>query len=345
MPADAPRATAEDRLPSGNDSGGGAPAGDTDATGDPALGAPPPGPSAAADTSAGIGTGNGGAARASAPGSDSAGPFESTGHPELDVLLGGGRGEGRADPVASSSGDAGTPGVGRLGSAPAHLTSPGTVADAPAVGWADPVPDSMTSPPPGDLPAPADPTAPPARGGVAARRNRRAQRRGMRVRQRLWSIDPWSVFKVSVLFYLCLFFILMVAGTLLWNVARSSGTIDQAESFVTRLGAYGRCIPEADVAAGQEFENDDDCPDGEVLVDGFALDDGTVFKAAAMGGVILAITGSAGNVLLTVLLNLINEVTGGTRYTIIKERERSRRRRAGGGGGPPGGSLLARLKR
>jgi hypothetical protein len=167
--------------------------------------------------------------------------------------------------------------------------------------------------------------------------------RGARVNQRLWRVDPWSVFKVSALFYLCLFFILLVAGTLLWNVGRSSGTIDQFESFVTRLGAYGRCVPEDDVPEGTDFENDEDCPDGRVLIDGFQLDDGTIFRAAALGGVVLVVAGSLGNVLMTVLLNLINEVSGGMRYTIIKEPAPRQAAQAAGasppvgsGAGPPG---------
>ena len=47
-----------------------------------------------------------------------------------------------------------------------------------------------------------------------------------------------------------------------------------------------------------------------MLVGGFALDDGTLFRAAAIGGGILVVAGSIGNVLLTVLLNLLNELTG-----------------------------------
>jgi len=175
----------------------------------------------------------------------------------------------------------------------------------------------------------AEPARPPGR-----RRGRDRRQRGLRVRERLWAIDPWSVFKVSALFYLCLFLILMVAGTLLWNIGRSSGTIDQAESFVTRLGAYGECVPEDSVPAGTEFENDDDCPDAEVLVDAFALDDGIIFRASLIGGAILVVTGAIGNVLMAVLLNLINEVSGGLRYTVIREpvsrpSDRSPRRRSG----------------
>ena len=162
-------------------------------------------------------------------------------------------------------------------------------------------------------------------GGLAALRDRprragkRKARRGLRVRQRLWSIDPWSVFKLSTLFYICLCGILLVAGTLLWNVGRSVGTIDDIESFVTRMGAYGTCTLKAEVPAGTPFEEDDDCAEGEVLVGGYKFDDGTMFRMAAIGGGILVVAGSIGNVLMVVLVNLLNELTGGLRYTIVKE--------------------------
>jgi Transmembrane domain of unknown function (DUF3566) len=161
-------------------------------------------------------------------------------------------------------------------------------------------------------------------GGLRQRvRPRRARKpkaqRGLRVRQRLWSIDPWSVFKLSALFYICVCGIILVAGTLLWNVGRSVGTIDDLESFVTRMGAYGTCTLKAEVPAGTEFEEDDDCADGEVLVGGYKFDDGTIFRIAGIGGGILVVAGSIGNVLMVVLLNLLNELTGGLRYTVVKE--------------------------
>jgi hypothetical protein len=160
--------------------------------------------------------------------------------------------------------------------------------------------------------------------GVRLRRTRKNRakakaRRGLRVRQRLWSIDLWSVFKLSALFYICVCLIVVVAGTLLWNVGRSVGTIDDIEGFITRMGAYGTCTLKAEVPAGTEFEEDDDCADGEVLVGGYRFDDGTIFRVAAIGGGILVVAGSIGNVLMVVLLNLLNELTGGLRYTIVKE--------------------------
>jgi hypothetical protein len=155
--------------------------------------------------------------------------------------------------------------------------------------------------------------------GRPSRRDR-AAKRGLRVDQRLWSIDPWSVFKISALFYFCLGLMILVAGTLLYNAGRSVGTIDQFESFVTRMGAYGDCTPTAEVPEGTAFQEDEDkCDEGQVLVGGFVLDDGLLFRAAAIGGTILVVAGSIGNVLLTILLNLLNEVTGGLRHTVIRE--------------------------
>jgi hypothetical protein len=141
------------------------------------------------------------------------------------------------------------------------------------------------------------------------------------------------VFKVVVLFYLCVFLMFMVAGVLLWRIGRSTETIDQVEGLVTRLGAYGRCVPEADVEPGTDFETDEDCPDGEVIVEGFRFDDGTLFRAALFAGSIFVVAGTAITVLLTVLLNLLNDVTGGVRYETVREPSLER----ASGPSPPGG--------
>jgi Transmembrane domain of unknown function (DUF3566) len=189
---------------------------------------------------------------------------------------------------------------------------------APSPSSPSPGPGSAAEPPPPPV------LVPPSGPGIRRRgrhstREDRASRRGLRVNQRLWSIDPWSVFKISALFYLCIGLIVLVAGTLLYNVGRSVGTVDQVEGFVTRMGAYGTCTPKAELKKGTAFEEDEDCADGQVLVGGFTINDGTLFKAAAIGGAILVVAGSIANVLLTVLINLLNEMTGGLRHTVIRE--------------------------
>ena len=137
---------------------------------------------------------------------------------------------------------------------------------------------------------------------------------GRWVVHRLRNVSPWSVFKIVVLFYFCVFLMFMVAGVLLWKIGRSTETVDQVEGLVTRLGAYGECVPRANLAPGDKFETDDDCPDGEVIIDGFAFNDGTLFKSA-----LFVIAGTTMTVLLTVLLNLLNDVTGGLRYATVRE--------------------------
>jgi hypothetical protein len=244
----------------------------------------------------------------------------------------------------ATAGAVAAPAPGREAAPPAPALQPGAAPiPAPAVG----VPGGAEPPPAPVLVPEAEPRGL-RRGRHAKPRRTRASKRGLRVTQRLWSISPWSVFKVSALFYLCMALIILVAGTLLYNAGRSVGTIDQFESFVTRMGAYGRCVPTEEVPEGAVFEEDlDKCDEGEVLIGGFALDDGTLFRAAAIGGGILVAAGSIGNVLLTVLLNLLNELTGGLRHTVIREPvqrppEAAPVRRGGRGrlpGGPesPGG--------
>lgn len=169
------------------------------------------------------------------------------------------------------------------------------------------------------------PVADPPRAPMPRREGRHsAQRaqRGPRVTQRLLSVDPWSVFKISFLFYLCVLLVLFVAGLALWSAGRSLGTIDAAEGFVTRLGAYGSCVKLEEVPEGTAFEEHDDCREGEVLVGGFELDGGTLMRAGVLGGGILVLAASIGNVLLAVLLNLLNEVTGGIRHTVVTESPR-----------------------
>ncbi|MFP3899491.1 MAG: DUF3566 domain-containing protein [Acidimicrobiia bacterium] len=182
--------------------------------------------------------------------------------------------------------------------------------------------------------APAGPPTleqPPVASAPATRRarageRRPAQQRGLRITQRLLTVSPWSVFKVAVLFYLCTFLVVLVAGTILWNIGRSAGAIDSIEGFITRLGAYGSCVEESDVPEDVAFETDQECPAGEVLVGGFEIDDGVLWRAAAIGGGVLVVAGSIGTVLMVVLLNLLNEVTGGVRHTVVAEPAgRSRR--------------------
>jgi hypothetical protein len=203
---------------------------------------------------------------------------------------------------------------------PVDIPTPGVPPGPPFIG--PPEPDDLARPL--GYPAPGSAPGLPPRRERAPRKRRVAEGKrpapeGRWIAHRLRHIGPWSVLKVASLFFFCLFLTFVVAIVLLWNVGRSTETIDQFEGFVTRLGAYGTCTPEGDLDPGTAFERDDDCPDGEVLVDGFKLQDSTLFRVVFFGGVVIVVGGTLGVLLLTVLFNLLNDVTGGLRYTTIRE--------------------------
>ena len=206
-----------------------------------------------------------------------------------------------------------------------------------------PVPPSSVTPtegrpPPGtdDADSPVVPRPRPApRSAVGrayqARVNRRLRAR--RVRRLVRHVEPWSVLKVSLILYFCAWAIMLFVGVTLWNLAVNSGLVADVEGFVVELFA----------------------------LESFKINADQIFRIAAVGGLLLVLAGSGLTVLAAVLFNLISDVTGGVRLTVVEEetarpRPRRARRRvlvaapppaeqspepgpgpaAGGGGGGPG---------
>lgn len=212
--------------------------------------------------------------------------------------------------------------------------------------------DRPRRPRPNADPEPAPRYAKPSRGGrkVRARKVRRIVRH----------VDPWSVLKISLLFFLAIFLILCVASAVLWSAARASGTVDDVESFVTSVGGFGNCEPidgaepttpttqpgatttapvdQLDPAGGAttvpgpvepvDPADDEDCPEGQRLEGEFKFEDGRIFQAFALGGIVLVLAGAATAVVLTLLFNLISDLMGGVAVTVLEE-EPSRKPRSG----------------
>ena len=182
--------------------------------------------------------------------------------------------------------------------------SPGTAAPVvlptePQVSPGAPVADPTTR---------LEPAAVPSRVGEVVRRpslpdffrrKRRVQAR--KVRRVVRHIDPWSVLTFSVLFHLCVFGALLLASVLVWNAAEAAGTLQNLEDFIQELGDY------------ESFEIK-----GEVI-----------FRAAVAIAGILTLASSVLLVLLTVVFNLISDLVGGIRLTVIEEETiRVRRKKA-----------------
>ncbi len=127
--------------------------------------------------------------------------------------------------------------------------------------------------------------------------------RARRVRRLVRHVEPWSVLKMSLIFYFCLWAIMLIAGVILWSLAVGSGIVNNIENFIQKLFA----------------------------LDSFAFNADQIFRASAIGGLVLVVAGAGFTVLMAVLFNLISDVTGGIRFTVVEEetaRPRPKRIRA-----------------
>jgi len=108
-------------------------------------------------------------------------------------------------------------------------------------------------------------------------------------------VDPWSVFKVAIVFNLVLYGVLLTAGVLLWNVAYATGTVDNLERFFESFGWSD-----------------------------FQFDGGAIFHAAWVAGLfgVIGLTGAI--VLAATLFNLITDLVGGIRMTVLEEEVQER---------------------
>jgi hypothetical protein len=119
-------------------------------------------------------------------------------------------------------------------------------------------------------------------------------------------IDPWSVFRVSLVFYVAMYCILVVAGVLLWSAATATGFRANVEDFIAGLTESG------------EFR--------------FVAEE--LFRASVICGAVLAVMGTGANVLFAVLYNLISDVVGG--FVVVVEEKPSRKALKSVGEAPPG---------
>jgi hypothetical protein len=122
----------------------------------------------------------------------------------------------------------------------------------------------------------------------------RSSRRGRKVRKVhrvVRHLDVWSVAKLAAVFVACAYVVSLVSGYLLWQAAERVGTIEGVEGFFEDAGGY----------------------------DSFLIDGGVVFRTAVIVGLLLAALTVALSVVSAVLFNLISDLTGGVRMTVIDE--------------------------
>jgi len=103
-------------------------------------------------------------------------------------------------------------------------------------------------------------------------------------------IDPWSVFKVGLVFHFVTYLILLVALVLLWSVASATGTIDNIQQFMKSFG----------------WES-------------FEFNGGQLFVNVMILGLLGVVLATALWVLAATIFNLITDLVGGIRVTVLEE--------------------------
>jgi Transmembrane domain of unknown function (DUF3566) len=104
-------------------------------------------------------------------------------------------------------------------------------------------------------------------------------------------LDPWSVLKFSLLFYFCMLLVGLLVFAVIWLVLVNMGVFESVARFA---GNFNLDI-------------------------GFPA--GTVFKYYILLGLLGVVIWSVGTVLLTLLFNLVNDITGGIEV-VLGERVR-----------------------
>ena len=110
-------------------------------------------------------------------------------------------------------------------------------------------------------------------------------------------VDPKSVLRVSLVFYGCLCAVLLTAGIVLWIGAAVTGVVGNLEGFIRDAGF-----------------ND------------FKFSVVPLFEAFALIGLVIVAAGTAANLLLAMLYNLLSETVGGIRVTLAEDVDPERGR-------------------
>ncbi len=105
--------------------------------------------------------------------------------------------------------------------------------------------------------------------------------------------------KVTLVFYFCVWGLVVISTRMLWGAAEDAGTISKIENFVEEL----------------------------FTLETFEFDSGQILRVFTLGGLVLVIGGTGVTVVMVVLFNLISDLVGGVRFTMIEEETAVRQRR------------------
>jgi ABC-type amino acid transport system permease subunit len=115
-----------------------------------------------------------------------------------------------------------------------------------------------------------------------------------RVRVAIRRVNPWSVLKVSLVFYLCLMLVILVGFGILYAVLSAAGILDSFAELLEGVG-FG------DAQSGFQFNT------------------GYIFRTLLLIGVVSTGLWAVFTVFLAFLYNLIADLMGGIEVTLIEK--------------------------
>jgi hypothetical protein len=102
-------------------------------------------------------------------------------------------------------------------------------------------------------------------------------------------VDPWTVLKLSLIFYFCLLLVVMLGLVVFWSVVNRLGVIDQGLGFLSELNL-------------------------EVTING-----DNIARALFLFGLLNVVLWTGINVFLAFLYNLVADLLGGLRITLQED--------------------------
>lgn len=126
-----------------------------------------------------------------------------------------------------------------------------------------------------------------------------------RIRVQIRRINPWSVLKFSLIFYVCLLVVVLVGMTILYTILSSLGVVDTLEELLTSVWAPGG----GDVATGP----------GDPVTP-FQINAGYLFRTLFLIGAISTALWAAFTFFMALLYNLIADLIGGVEVTLVERR-------------------------
>jgi hypothetical protein len=121
------------------------------------------------------------------------------------------------------------------------------------------------------------------------KRQRRPPQQIVRRKVTVRHVDPWSILKLSLIFYFCVLLVVMLGVTMFWSVVTRLGVIEEALAFLMELNL-------------------------EVTINA-----GNIGRALFLVGLLNVVLFTGINVFLAFLYNLVSDLLGGLRLTLAEE--------------------------